>query len=163
MMDKREFSKQFAARLRESMLTAGFCSVRTPSGVNLQKLAELTNHSLQICRKYIRGEAIPDPIKLVEIASKLSVSPGWLLFGDKTSTESQDSEYITINSNILHYVFSQAHELYHEHHPSEGIADFLLDLINDLSHMNASEEQSKRIIDLVLSSTRYFAHASQQI
>ena len=82
-MEKVNLTKQFAYRLnRDAMINAGFNSQRSTSGVCIHKLAEITGYSLQICRKYLRGEAIPEPIKLVEIAAKTDVSPGSLLFGD---------------------------------------------------------------------------------
>src|SRR3546814_19330151 len=81
-MKKVDLTKQFAYRLRDAMIAAGFNSQRSTSGVCIHKLAEITGYSVQICRKYLRGEAIPEPVKLVEIAAKLQVSAGWLLFGD---------------------------------------------------------------------------------
>lgn len=81
-MEKVNLAKQFADRLRDAMIAAGFNSQRSTSGVCIHKLAEITGYSVQICRKYLRGEAIPDPVKLREIAVKIHVSPGWLLFGD---------------------------------------------------------------------------------
>src|SRR5580692_1281071 len=81
-MEKVDLTKQFSYRLRDAMIAAGFNSQRSTSGVCIHKLAEITGYSVQICRKYLRGEAIPEPLKLAEIAAKLHVSPGWLLFGD---------------------------------------------------------------------------------
>jgi len=81
-MEKDDLMKHFASRLREAMIAAGFGSQRTPSGVNIQKLAQITRYSVQISRKYLRSEVIPEPTKLMDMAQELCVSPGWLLFGN---------------------------------------------------------------------------------
>ena len=154
-MEKVDLTKQFALRLRDTMIKAGFNSQRSVSGVSIEKLAEITGYSLQICRKYLRGEAIPDPTKLVDIAEILHVSPGWLLFGDSIS-DTISSNTITISKNLLHYIFTQASELYISKGSAEEVADFLEDLSSDISHINANEEQSKKIIDLALSSAKHF-------
>lgn len=158
-MEKVDLTKQFSFRLREAMIAAGFNSQRSTSGVNIHKLAELTGYSLQICRKYLRGEAIPEPVKLVEIARFLNVSPGWLLFGDAHNDRGFDGDAIMISKNLLHYILTRAASLYNAHGFQNEVPDFLLDLINDVSLINASEEQSKKIIDLALSSIRHFSQS----
>ena len=155
-MEKIDLAPQFAERLRASMIAAGYNSQRTPSGVNIDKLAEITGYSPQICRKYLRGQAIPDPIKLMEIATTLNVAPGWLLFGDSHQNNPLSSKLITINKNLLHYIFMQINELYQIEHLNDEISDFLLDLTNNISQINANEEQSKKIIDLALASAQHF-------
>ena len=155
-MEKNDLTKQFAIRLHEAMMAAGYYSQRSLSGVCINKLVEITGHSPQICRKYLRGEAIPEPIKLLQIATKLNVSAGWLLFGDQHSGH-YDSQYtLTISKSLLHYIFTQADELYNTEHSIDERSDFLLDLAKDISQINASEEQSKKIIDLALASARHF-------
>lgn len=153
IMEKIDLTKQFAIRLQEALIAAGYYSPRSSSGVNIQKLAEMTGYSPQICRKYLRGEAIPELAKLSEIAAKLKVSAGWLLFGDENSTHCNK---ISINKNLLHYIFMSANPLYHTDHSDEDRSDFLLDLVRDVSQINTNEEQSKRIIDLALASAKHF-------
>lgn len=143
------------------MIAMGYNSKRSVSGVNIHKLAEITGHSLQICRKYMRGEAIPDPTKLQDIASKLCVSPGWLLFGEPHEEHPLNSKNITISKTLLHYIFAHAGELFHAKHAQDEISDFLLDLTRDISQINASEEQSKKIIDLALASAKHFTSPNQ--
>lgn len=157
-MEKVDLTKQFSYRLRDAMIAAGFQSQRSISGVCIHKLAEITGYSVQICRKYLRGEAIPEPVKLVEIAMKLNVSPGWLLFGEGHDDQSLMSDKITISKNLLHYIFTRAANLYNASRLEEEVPDFLLELINDISQINTNEEQSKKIIDLALSSVKHFSH-----
>lgn len=154
-MEKINLAPSFAERLRDSLVAAGYGSQRSTSGVNIYKLAEITGYSLQICRKYLRGQALPEPGKLVEIAAKLYVSPGWLLFGDGLRNKNDANHFITISKNLLHYIFTHAGGLYNNN-AGEEVSDFLLDLIRDISQIDAGEEQSKKIIDLALSSTKHF-------
>lgn len=155
-MEKIDFTQHFAMRLRDAMIAAGFNSPRSTSGVNIHKLAEITGHSSQICRKYLRGQAIPEPVKLVDIAACLDVSPGWLLFGDSEIYRERSHHKLTISTDLLHYLFSQAKDLYHATCSADERSDFLLDLAKDLSRINANEAQSKKIIDLALASARHF-------
>lgn len=155
-MEKIDFSKQFSYRLREAMLAANFNSSRSTSGVSIHKLAEITGYSVQICRRYLRGEAIPEPVKLMEIAEELKVSPGWLLFGDSHSHYPDNSQKITINKNLLRYIVTHTAQLYNDGRQDDDVSDFLLELIQDVSQINASEDQSKKIIDLALSSIKHF-------
>jgi hypothetical protein len=155
-MEKTDLAKQFSARLHEAMITAGYKSQRSISGVDIHKLVEITGHSPQICRRYLRGEAIPEPVKLVELSSKLNVSPGWLLFGDHHDAAHKENKKITISKNLLHYIFAHARELYNAEQSSDECSDFLLDLARDVSQINTDEEQSKKIIDLALASVRHF-------
>ncbi|KGP63258.1 transcriptional regulator [Legionella norrlandica] len=158
-MEKVNLTKQFAYRLRDAMIAAGYNSQRSISGVCIHKLAEITNYSVQICRKYLRGEAIPEPVKLVEIASKLNVSPGWLLFGEAHNDQGISQDRLTINKKLLHYIFTKAACLYNCDLMENEVSDFLMDLINDVSLINATEEQSKKIIDLAISSVKHFSHS----
>lgn len=157
-MEKVDLTKQFAYRLRDAMIAAGFNSQRSTSGVCIHKLSEITGYSLQICRKYLRGEAIPEPTKLMEIATKLHVSPGWLLFGDAHNDHTFAQDKITLSKNLLHYIFTKAASLYNGSVMEQEIPDFLMELINDVSQINANEEQSKKIIDLALASVKHFSH-----
>lgn len=157
-MEKVNLTKQFASRLRDAMIAAGLNSQRSTSGVCIHKLSEITNYSVQICRKYLRGEAIPEPVKLVEIAAKLNVSPGWLLFGDFPNESGIAQDKISINKNLLHYIFTKASYLYDEALIEQEIPNFLMELINDVCLINANEEQSKKIIDLALASVKHFSH-----
>lgn len=155
-MDKTNLCIQFAQRLRDAMLASGHQSHRSTSGVSIHKLSEITGYSVQICRKYLRGEALPEPTKLVEIAQKLQVSPGWLLFGETQNLLQPGEQTIVIRKNLLNHLLTQAAHLYNNQQMQNNFPDFLMDLINDISQINASEEQSKKIIDLAMTSIKHF-------
>src|SRR5690606_21407317 len=132
-MEKIDLTKQFACRLRDAMVAAGFNSPRSTSGVCIHKLAEITGYSVQICRKYLRGEAIPEPTKLIDVALKLRVSPGWLLFGESHNEQGLSSERFIISKNLLHYIFTRIGSLYNASRLENEVPDFLMDLVNDVS------------------------------
>lgn len=154
-IEKPHFNQQFASRLRAALIAKGYCSSRSPSGVHVQKFAQMTGHSLQICRKYLRGQAIPESNKLLEIATQLDVAPGWLLFGDCHSNHAEETNKITINKELLHYIYRHVSALYHPQTPN---ADFFIELTQDVSQMSDDPEQSKKIIDLALFSAKQFVN-----
>lgn len=151
-LEKSDLNQQFAVRLREALLAKGYYSQRSLSGIHIQKFADMTGYSLQICRKYLRGQAIPESRKLIEIAEKLGVSPGWLLFGDCHSQHSETNK-ITINKELLHYIYVHVSALYHPSSAqSEHSSQFFMNLTQDISHLSDDLEQSKKIIDFAVSS-----------
>lgn len=154
-MEKIELSKAFSQRLKEAMVESGYDSQRSASGISIQKLAEITGYSLQICRKYIRGEAFPEPTKLMELAKKLNVSAGWLMFGDELPAGKQKNT-VCMNRSLLHYLLMEAGPLFQSGASTRDVSDFLLTLIEDIQQINADEEQSKKIIQLAFSSARQF-------
>ncbi len=155
-MQKDALTQQFAHRLRDAMLAAGLNSQRSTSGVSIHSLVEITGYSEQICRKYLRGEAIPEPSKIITIAQRLNVAPGWLLFGDEHNDRRTGIDELLISKDLLRYIFSRATVLYNAPELALETPGFLMDLIEDISQIDASAEQSKRIIDLTLSSITHF-------
>lgn len=156
-MKKNNLVEQFADRLRLSLINADYGSTRSATGVNILKFANMIGYSSQICRKYLRGQAIPEPVKLLEIAEKLNVSPGWLLFGDSHTKNTKEENKITINKDLLHYIFSHANILYsNQHTKKETLPAFLLELTHNVSQIKADNEESKKIIDLALYSVHHF-------
>ena len=157
-MIKNNITVSFAERLRISLIKAGLDSTRSSSGVDIMKFAKMIDHTPQICRKYLRGETIPEPKKLTEIATHLDVSPGWLLFGDSHGQKEHEKNKITINKNILHHLFTHISQLCSTQNSSEVLPNFWLELTEDLQEFNNHEEKSKKMIDIALSS---FKHLSQ--
>jgi transcriptional regulator with XRE-family HTH domain len=155
-MNKDDLIKQFSERLRDTLIAQGHGSSRSASGVNIHKLVDMTGCSPQICRKYLRGEVIPEPAKLTELASQLNVSPGWLLFGDSHSNAGNVEHKITISHELLHYIFAHANHLYNDSDSAIKTSDFLLKLTQDVSQIGGNDDQSKKIIDLALASAHHF-------
>lgn len=154
-MDNNPFTNTFASRLRQSLIDNRQKSNRSTSGADVQLLAEITGHSTQICRKYLRGEATPKPTTLIKIAEKLAVKPGWLLFGEDHMASAWPTETITINKGVLHYIFTQANGLFIKNKPNQDIADFLLHLTTNICQINVEDQDLKKIIDLAMLSTKH--------
>ena len=160
-MNKIQLAEQFSKRLHDAMLTAGHHATRSSSGVDIHALVEITGYSSQICRKYLRGEAIPEPNKLLEIAQALDTSAGWLLFGEKKTPLTPPENYLLLNKTLLHYLLTQAAPIYQTEPDNPEVPAFLTALAEDLSQISADEAQSKRIIDLALSSATRFQHVKR--
>jgi transcriptional regulator with XRE-family HTH domain len=134
-------------------LAKGYHSSRSIYGIHIHKFADLTGHSLQICRKYLRGQAIPESQKLQEIAGHLEVSPGWLLFGDCHSQTHGQPNKITINKDLLRYIYVHVSAL-QQPQPTliDFYSEFFINLSDEISQISDDLEQSKKIIDLAVSS-----------
>ena len=141
------------------MKNAGFHSSRSPSGICIQKLAEITGASLQICRRYIRGEALPDYEKILKIANDLNVSPGSLLFGKLNELDAKKNDSILIKEDVLRHFLRKIDEfspfLFKK---LDNTPEFLMELITNVSAIDISCEQLKKIIDLAFNSTRKFSN-----
>lgn len=133
----------FAQRLKEAMLSLGHRSTHSKSGVCVQALAVLTGHSRQICRRYLAGEVIPEPQVLVQLASDLNVSAGWLLFGELPKKTFSPTEAILIRRSLLQDILSQ----------QVAQPAFLVRVIDEVSQMSGDEAQLKKVIDLALAHT----------
>lgn len=158
---KIAFVEHFASRLHEAMRAAGHASGRSTSGIDIHQLVEITGYSAQMCRKYLRGEAMPEPIKLHEIAQRLGVSPGWLLFGHAIeTTEKFPQTHIRINQHSLRTLFEKAEVLYQQQENTDQRTDFLMNLVRNISQANLSETQSHQMIELALSSAIHFTQDS---
>ncbi len=139
----------FGKRLQSAMINAGFRSSRTPTGVSIQKLSEITENSLQICRKYLRDKAMPDIHTIVVIAKRLHVTPGWLLFGDENKNPSH-SDDIVIDKSLLQYIFDRGTEIRVLFSSQQNLAAFLLNITIHISELDLDITKSQRIIDFLV-------------
>ena len=159
-LEKSQFIKQFSWRLRDSLIKAGFGSSRASSGIDINQFSKLIEHSPQICRKYLKGLVIPEPQKLQELAMKLKVSPGWLLFGDEINDMHPDNTWIHIDKHLLKTIFSEMDELSSLNISSEEKANFFLELIEDVCKIESDEIQLRKIIRLAIASVKRFHHVT---
>ncbi|HAT6977359.1 TPA: transcriptional regulator [Legionella pneumophila] len=142
--------QSFANRLISILKDRGYTASRSPNGICIKTLAEFTGASEQICRRYIRGDALPDYEKVKQLAFHLRVNPGWLLFGDDENAASKKNE---IDETLLHYILRQSHHLYPvSHGGNDDYADFVLGLIKEVKAIDTSENNLLKIIDLAIGS-----------
>lgn len=146
--------KNFAKRLIDAMKSNGHSASRSPSGICMKTLSEITDASEQICRRYIRGDALPDYDKMISISSFLKVSPGWLVFGEGTQNQPLEAQQANpIDDGLLHYLLSKSLCLYQkEKESAEDYADFVIGLVQNLREIDASRADLEKIINLVMNS-----------
>lgn len=150
----KHVSMGFAQRLRQAMIHSGYGSTRSITGVCIHTLTLFTSHSRQICRKYLKGESLPEPDVVVKIATALNISPGWLLFGDVPSGQ---PNHIHIHPALLHYILT--HELIpSQHHPL--YSQFLMHLIQEVAQLTGEESHLKKVIDLAFTSIHPFQESN---
>lgn len=144
--------KDFANRLINTMKEKGHATSRSSHGICIRTLAKCAGVSEQICRRYIRGNALPDYEKIIDISNFLEVSPGWLLFGEQnnriktTSTNQMDDK-------LLHYLLKKSYSLYREQFDnSDDYADFVMELARDIRKIDISLDNLYKIIDIAVSS-----------
>ncbi len=115
-------------------------------------LANFAGASEQICRRYIRGDALPDFEKVTNIAASLNTSPGWLLFGEIPSTETAYKSK-PIDDDLLHYILNKSYQLYREEtENTDDFADFVLELVRDVREIDTSKANLEKIIDMAVGS-----------
>ena len=149
--------KDFSFRLISAMKRAGFAESRSANGISVRALAELMGVSEQICRRYLRGDALPDYAKVIKIAKCLKISPGWLLFGDQNDIFIAENKTLHIDEDLLHYVLEKSHALYLlSADNSDDFPDFVLELLKDISAIDANRDTLKKIVDLAVSSISSF-------
>lgn len=150
-MTKGKF-KEFANRLIETMKLNGHSASRSPKGICMKTLAEFAGASEQICRRYVRGDALPDHDKICNIAARLNVKPGWLLFGEEAA-HSSELKASQIEDDLLHSILSKSHALYREEtENTDDYANFVMKLIQEVREIDTSKENLEKIINLALSS-----------
>lgn len=144
--------KEFSNRLIHAMKSSGHLATRSPSGICIQTLATFASASEQICRRYIRGDALPDYERVISIANHLNVSSGWLLFGEPEQIGANHQRN-SIDDHLLHYILSKSYPLYREETGNtDDFADFVLELIRDVREIDTSNENLQKIIELAVSS-----------
>lgn len=157
-MNRKPYAS-FAIRLLETMKKEGYTATRSPNGVCMKTLAEFTGASEQICRRYIRGDALPDYEKIKKLACRLQVNPGWLLFGEEKFSRNNE-----LDENILHYVLKHSHHLYPV---TEGgnndYADFVLGLLREVRSIATDENTLFKIVDLAIGSIALYEEKNRKL
>lgn len=156
----------FSSRLIDAMKNAGHGTTRSPNGICIKTLADITNASEQICRRYIRGEALPDYDKILRISSQLRVSPGWLLFGENNDdgcNSLKTSNSIFIERDLLEHIILKALELLMLMKDKKELAPFIMDIIDDVTQIDASKEDLLKIIEISVNSAIRFNESSYDI
>lgn len=148
-MNNELIAVNFSARLRNAMVCAGFHSKNCALGVSVTALSDLVGCSIQMCRKYLRGEAIPSHSKIIVIAQALHVSPGWLVFGERGLMHDE----VLIDNATLHYILSKTYPINH-YLCSDDYAEYVTELIRAAMSIEGGIESRKIMIDAVINLSR---------
>lgn len=157
-MERDHFVHGFARRMTALMQQADLVSSKSKAGVKVSKLAEIAGCSHQMARRYVLGEALPDVNVTYKIAKWLKVSPGWLLFGDETEIPNNldQKNLIQIEPDLLEYILTKSASLFTITKDTHELISFIMDIINDATHIKADKSEIIKIIDLSINSAIRF-------
>ncbi len=157
-MEREHFVQNFGRRLTQLMQNAGFSSSRSKAGVQIKDLSEISGCSHQMARRYVLGDALPDIDVTFKIAKWLSVSPGWLLFGEESSVPNNFNQknLIQINPDLLEHILLKSAHLFLITKDTKELICFIMDIINDATHIEADNKAILKIIEISINSATRF-------
>ena len=138
----------FGARLKLAMIQKGFSSNRSPYGVDVSRLSDITKHSPQICRKYLKNTALPSFETIMRLSEALNVSPGWLLFGDGSP---QYKNLISLSPALLRSVIEEGLAVQAHFKSNHDFADFLMHIVEKIQRFDLPEVDIRQIIHCMTS------------
>ena len=138
----------FGARLKLVMIQKGFSSNRSPYGVDVTRLSEITQHSPQICRKYLKNTALPNKETIMRLSEALDVSPGWLLFGEDTS---RHKDLVSLSPALLRSVIEEGLAVQAHFKSNHDFADFLMHIVEKIQKFDLPEVDIRQIIHCMTS------------
>ena len=141
----------FGARLQLAMIQKGFSSNRSPYGVDVTHLSKITQHSPQICRKYLKNTALPSFDTIMRLSEALDVSPGWLLFGEDTSHK----ELVALSPALLRSVIEEGLAVQAHFKSNHDFADFLMHIVETIQKFDLPDLETRQIIRCMTSSIEY--------
>lgn len=118
-------------------------------GSYVARLAEITKHSPQICRKYLGNTALPSVDTIISLSEKLEVSAGWLLFGDEPK---QNKGVVSLSPALLRYVIEEGLAVQIYFKSNNDFSDFLIHIIEKIEGFDLPEDQIKQIIQCMITS-----------
>jgi transcriptional regulator with XRE-family HTH domain len=160
---KREcLVKDFSKRLTDIMQLKGYHSLRSKAGVTISELTKICGCSHQMARRYVLGDALPDIEITIKIAKWLDVSPGWLLFGEESNIPNNidKNNLIHIESDLLQYILLQSAQLFLLTQDTKEVVSFIMDIINDTTHIDADKKAILKIVDISVNSVTRFSGSS---
>ena len=157
-MEREYFVHGFAQRLTMLMKQANLISSASKAGVKISVLAEVCGCSHQMARRYVLGEALPEVDITYKIAKWLKVSPGWLLFGEDSQIPSNISQdnLIQIEPDLFEYILTKSTMLLELTKDPKELVHFIMDSVNDATHIKADKEELMKIIDISVNSAMRF-------
>ncbi len=157
-MEREYFVHGFAQRLIMLMKQANLISSASKAGVKISVLAKICGCSHQMARRYVLGEALPEVDVTFKIAKWLKVSPGWLLFGEETQIPNHitQNNMIQIDADLFEYILTKSTMLLELTKDPKELVHFIMDSVNDATHIKADKEELMKIIDISVNSAMRF-------
>ncbi len=144
--------KSFGARLQLAMIQKGIGSNRSPYGVDVTHLSKITQHSPQICRKYLKNTALPSKETVLRLSEALNVSPGWLLFGEGSS---QHKNFVSLSPALLRCVIEEGLAVQNHFKYNHDFADFLMHIVETIQKFDLPDLEIRQIIRCMTSAIGY--------
>ncbi len=140
------------------MKQANLISSASKAGVKISVLAEVCGCSHQMARRYVLGDALPEVDITYKIAKWLKVSPGWLLFGEDSQIPNHISQdnLIQIEPDLFEYILTKSTMLLELTKDPKELVHFIMDSVNDATHIKADKEELMKIIDISVNSAMRF-------
>ncbi len=142
----------FGARLKLAMINNGFNSHRSPYGVDISRLARITQHSPQICRKYLKNTALPSKETIIRLSEAFNVSPGWLLFGKDSY---QHKNLVSLSPALLRCVIEEGLMVQNHFKSNHDFADFLMHIVEKIQKFDLPDLEIRQIIRCMTSAIGY--------
>ena len=142
----------FGTRLKLVMIQQGFSSNRSPYGVDVTHLSKITQHSPQICRKYLKNTALPSFDTIMRLSEALDVSPGWFLFGEETS---RHKDLVSLSPALLRSVIEEGLAVQAHFKSNHDFADFLIHIVEKIQKFDLPDLETRQIIRCMTSSIEY--------
>lgn len=142
----------FGTRLKFAMIRTGFASNRSPYGVNVTRLAEITRHSPQICRKYLNNTALPSIATIIDLSEALDVNPGWLLFGEELR---RNKDLVSLSPALLRFVIEEGLVVQPHFKSNHDFTDFMMHVVESVVKFDFPEAQMRKIVRCMITSTNY--------
>ena len=157
-MERAHFVLNFARRLTQLMRNHGLNSEKSKAGVKINELTKISGCSHQMTRRYVLGEALPDIDVIFKIAKWLEVSPGWLLYGEESDIPNNINQknLIQIEPKLLEYILLKSIPLSEITKNHQELTSFMMDIINDVTHIDADNKAIIKIIDISINSATRF-------
>jgi len=159
-------TETFGERLTKTLVNIGYGSATSKIGVQATPLAKHLGMSVQMVRKYITGDSIPDPSIVMLIADFAKVSPCWLLFGDDCDKSNYKVQHSPLDRKLWEAILSKIHpHLASPDLPQEKLNDYLcfaMDIYENIYHLDISFEDRMNMLELMIKSIGFSSKESQK-
>lgn len=158
--------QRLIARMKTLLIKKGFKSSSSKIGVQVRPLANYLGVSVQAARKYFINDAMPDLKTLIRIANFLEVSPVFLVFGIKKTTNNKQ-RFFEIKKQfveeIFEWIFKDVLKVELEEKTAESIYTFLYGIMNDIAQLDSNDDTKLRLIKMAISSAKSSASIMENV